>query len=115
VFPFFAVMCGETTATLTDGKKISVTGLTVALASELSKQRLNILGMLRKGISEPAVAIQPIDAGLHGVEDQPPVGMSLSSSEALAAAKAAEAKECPPCIKTWKALSLPLRIGGRRG
>lgn len=35
-------------------------------------------------------AIQPIDAGLHGVEDQPPVGISLSSSAALAAAKAAE-------------------------
>lgn len=27
----------------------------------------------------------------------------------------AEANQCSPCVKAWKALDLPFRIGGRRG
>lgn len=51
----YARMCGEDRVTLSDGKEIPVEDVTVALASELSKQRIGILTLLRKGLSTPAI------------------------------------------------------------
>lgn len=57
----YARMRGEERVTLSDGKEIEIGDVTVALASELAKQRTGVLSLLRKGLCESPV---PVDVAV---------------------------------------------------
>ena len=93
----YARMCGEDRVTLSDGKEIPVEDVTVALASELSKQRIGILTLLRKGLSAPAIdltATTPAAPGDGGTEIKPVA--TDAELDALLVAMAPPPEVAPP-------------------
>lgn len=54
----YARMRGEEKVVLSDGKEIEIGADTVALASELAKQRTGVLSLLRKGLCESPVPVE---------------------------------------------------------